>query len=670
MTAAVPSGTARLAGLSLLAGAGLALANLPAGDFPIGWLAALVAPGALLGRLPRTEAPWQRALLAMALQALALWLAVEHAGSLSRPAALAGTILPPMAFAVARQQESDRPLGLFLSFCVLLVGTILDGVRAPLVVAFGLAACTHLRATAHLAACRTGHAAPRAAATATAGPLLASALGLALPCLVAALAVDRTLGLLPSPGRARAPAAAPVERAPHRIGLDDTFVLDGGGLLADLHAEQLVRVHAIDGRTVPADLYLRSGFFAAPGLDRWRVGGLDPVALGTVATHRLRRPLPQVRVEQLAIERFAGARQFVFAPPGTVAIEGLDGLVADDAREWLRQLPTSRLDVYELAYQRLPPPPADLPVDRRARRLGLLTLPEDLDHDRFRRLLEAWGVGPEPSPAMAAIAAGLAAHCRYDRIEPAGPFAHTIENFLFAADERRGYCMHFASAAALLLRLRGIPCRIGVGLYGGEPDRGDATARLYGSQHAHAWVEIPYTGRGYVVFDPTPPAERGQPSPRPGDAARPGAAPAAEGVGPDRDWHRALVFLQQPWLAAALLLLVLASTLWRARTPPRTAAPLPPVARSARRLLARLLRALAVAGRPRQPGETLERLTARLDAQGQLPAEVRTALAAYQEVRFGGRGLDAGRELALQRGIAAAERLVSAAQARPATGQR
>ena len=57
-----------------------------------------------------------------------------------------------------------------------------------------------------------------------------------------------------------------------------------------------------------------------------------------------------------------------------------------------------------------------------------------------------------------------------------------------------------------MLRMLSVPCRIGVGLYGGVPtDRADT--RSYGSQHAHAWVEIPLQGRGWVIFDPTPPAE-------------------------------------------------------------------------------------------------------------------------------------------------------------------
>ncbi len=662
-------GTERLAAAALLTCAAVALANLPAQDFSPGWLAALVVPGLLLGRLPPATSHWRRALLTSGLQALALWLGLEFAGTLSRPAALAGTILPPLAFVTSRRQETDGALGLFLSFCVLLVGVILDGVHAPLVFAYGLAACVTLRTTAHLAACRVGRApqgmpTPRRTAT-----VFGSALALALPCLLAAYAVERSIGLLPTPGHSARDVvgAGGTDRGRRRVGLDDSFVLDGGrGTLADLHGEQLVRVRTATGQAVPEDLYLRSGFFATAGLDRWQIGQLDKQVAGRAESHPLRRPLPDAPVEWLELERFAGARNFVFAPPATVEIDGIDDLIVDDLREWLRQPDGSRQDAYALGYQRLPAPPADLPVDPRARRLGLLTLPTGTDLAPFEQLLDTWRVGTSPRAAAEAIAAGLMQHCRYDRVEPVGPHAHALENFLFADGDRRGYCMHFASAAALMLRLRGIPCRIGVGLYGGEADRSEAGARVYGSQHAHAWVEIPFVGRGFVVFDPTPPPERGRRMPsRLDERGVADAANAAQAEPAGSPWRTLLDFVLQPWLLVVALLLAIASTLWPAGPARPGAAAMPPVARNARRLLSRLLRALGAAGHGRRPGETLESFARTLAERGRLLPEVQAAFLAYQEVRFGGRAFDDARALVLQQGIVAAERMQLASSAAP-----
>ncbi len=429
----------------------------------------------------------------------------------------------------------------------------------------------------------------------------------------------------------------------------------GGGFLSGLSGEQLVRVRRPDGSAVPRDLYLRSGFFTVPGMDRWQLGALELGAPSRLDGHVLREPLPGEALYELEIERFAGARQFVFVPPGTCEVAGLRDLSVDPAREWIRQRHDRGAATYMVAHHDLPPPGPELLLDPRARRLGLLALPAELDRAAFETLLTDWRVGTDAVPAMTNVALGLARHCRYDRIEPSGPHRHALANFLFADGDRRGYCMHFASAAALLLRLRGIPCRIGVGLFGGAPDGAEPAARLYGSQHAHAWVEVPFQGRGYVVYDPTPPAERGRSTParldptRDEDLARAAARPES-----DDPWRALLDLAMQPWLLILALALALAASMWSARTVQPVPHARAPVDRSARRLLARLLQALAAAGHPRARGQTLETFAAELARRQCLRPEVDAAFAAYQQVRFGGRPFDSAREVALRAGVESA----------------
>ena len=67
-----------------------------------------------------------------------------------------------------------------------------------------------------------------------------------------------------------------------------------------------------------------------------------------------------------------------------------------------------------------------------------------------------------------------------------------------------GYCQHFAGAAALLLRLAGVPARVVTGFATGQrvgADRYDVR-----DLDAHEWIEAYFPGVGWVPFNPTPAA--------------------------------------------------------------------------------------------------------------------------------------------------------------------
>jgi hypothetical protein len=670
MTALPPSlrPVDRLAAFALAACMVLALCNLPREELPLRWILCWTLPAALLGFLfPLTRQLWQRAALAIVLQGGAIWVALALGGPLSRPAALACTILPPMAFVGVRRQDSDPALGLFLSFCVLLVGIILDGVDLGIIAGYGLAACLCLRCETHqaarFAALSTRNVRDLVPATRT---VLLTGLLVTAPCLLAAFAIERTLGIVPSPSRSAHLTASAESQANNRrsAGLGDSFVLDGGqGVLANLTGEQLVRATMSNGRSVPGGLYLRSSCFAMAGLDRWQTGTMEFRQRKDFELH-LRAPTPGVPLARIELERYQGARGFVFAPPGTCDLLGLDSTLVDFARESLRPSGPARADLYEAAYQTLSLPDGAAQTDPRAASLGLLELPGDFDRAPFDALLDQWQARGSAAQVAERIAAGLAQLCRYDRQEPAGPYNHALQNFLFAPQDRHGYCMHFASAAALMLRLRGIPCRIGVGLYGGEVDRQDPSARVFGSQHAHAWVEIPYEGLGFVVFDPTPAVERGARMQSTLVAADE-PEPTPQGQSNGDLLGNLLAFLMQPWLLGLLLALAVAVCLRPQGSHQPYIAPTPPTARNARRLLARILRALGEAGLPRQRGQTLELFSRDLAARQCLATELRDAFRAYQEVRFGGRPFDQTREQQMLHGLSVATTMKTAADAGP-----
>ncbi|MCG6892323.1 MAG: DUF3488 and transglutaminase-like domain-containing protein [Desulfobacteraceae bacterium] len=75
-----------------------------------------------------------------------------------------------------------------------------------------------------------------------------------------------------------------------------------------------------------------------------------------------------------------------------------------------------------------------------------------------------------------------------------------IDALLF--DTRRGYCEHYASAFAFLMRAAGIPSRVVGGYLGGERNPyGDYL--IVRQSDAHAWVEVWLEERGWTRVDPT-----------------------------------------------------------------------------------------------------------------------------------------------------------------------
>ena len=88
----------------------------------------------------------------------------------------------------------------------------------------------------------------------------------------------------------------------------------------------------------------------------------------------------------------------------------------------------------------------------------------------------------------------------YYTLEPPRLPNDTIDGFLFGT--RRGFCEHYASGYAFILRAAGIPARIVAGYQGGELNSLGDHLRVR-QRDAHAWVEAWIPGRGWLQFDPT-----------------------------------------------------------------------------------------------------------------------------------------------------------------------
>jgi protein-glutamine gamma-glutamyltransferase len=76
----------------------------------------------------------------------------------------------------------------------------------------------------------------------------------------------------------------------------------------------------------------------------------------------------------------------------------------------------------------------------------------------------------------------------------------SVDEFLF--ETKRGFCGHYASAFAMLMRAAGIPARVVTGYQGGTFNR-FANYWIVRQSDAHAWDEIWIDGHGWLRIDPT-----------------------------------------------------------------------------------------------------------------------------------------------------------------------
>lgn len=104
-----------------------------------------------------------------------------------------------------------------------------------------------------------------------------------------------------------------------------------------------------------------------------------------------------------------------------------------------------------------------------------------------------------PAALVQAISAHFNQQDYYYSLTPPMLGSNSIDEFLF--DTRTGFCSHYASATALILRAAGVPARVVGGYQGGvwHPQQGYLAVR---QREAHAWVEYLYEDQWYL-FDPT-----------------------------------------------------------------------------------------------------------------------------------------------------------------------
>jgi len=139
----------------------------------------------------------------------------------------------------------------------------------------------------------------------------------------------------------------------------------------------------------------------------------------------------------------------------------------------------------------------DLPVTLRAQ---ALELPDD-SNPRTREWVERWR---SETPDDRAFVQRILQHFNQQPFHYSldSPLLgrHSVDEFLF--ETRTGFCEHYASAFAVILRMAGIPTRIVTGYMGGWYNELGGYY-LVRQSDAHAWTEIWLPGDGWTRVDPT-----------------------------------------------------------------------------------------------------------------------------------------------------------------------
>jgi len=159
---------------------------------------------------------------------------------------------------------------------------------------------------------------------------------------------------------------------------------------------------------------------------------------------------------------------------------------------------------------------------------------------------------PDDLEYVRAVLSMFAQQPFYYTLTPPKLTGHSVDAFLF--DTKRGFCEHYASAFAMLMRAAGIPSHVVTGYQGGTFNR-FADYWIVRQSDAHAWDEVWIEGRGWIRIDPTSAI-----APERVEHGLSDADPLGAGEPLSSLWHR-----RTPWLADMRLRLDALRQVWRER---------------------------------------------------------------------------------------------------------
>jgi transglutaminase-like putative cysteine protease len=338
--------------------------------------------------------------------------------------------------------------------------------------------------------------------------------------------------------------------------------------------------------------------------------------------------------------------------------------------------------------------PVSQPLDVEMTSVTSATIPGPLDAYRRQRALQ---LPPRANPRTLALAQRmhqdhadardyvgavlgmLHTEAYFYTLTPPRLGDNPVDDFLF--DTRRGFCGHYASAFAVMMRAAGVPARVVTGYLGGK-DNPYGDYWIVRQSDAHAWVEVWIEDSGWIRIDPTAAIASGRVETRRADDG--GGAILGVQLAGRSSWIADLALrvdaLRQVWrerilqfdqgaqqsllqrfdipapdasklaiLVGIAISIVFGWLSWQVRRDIGPAAR-DPLARA----YAALCRRLARAGLPRAPSEGAEAYAARVagarpDLADRLPALLRR----YSDARYGGAAADRSATAALVRELRA-----------------
>jgi len=212
------------------------------------------------------------------------------------------------------------------------------------------------------------------------------------------------------------------------------------------------------------------------------------VTVADLITHWLPLPYPTTSV--------AGTEGDWFWEPETLTVRS----VASGARG--QEYEASFLEVNPTAEQL-----AETTVNPASAPLGSLSLPDGLPEIISATAHEVGdGAGSAYAQALALQSYLRGSPFEYSEDTPVeeGFDGSGMDALAVFLDVKSGYCVHYASAMAVMARVLGIPSRVAVGFQPGGREEQRSPVFQVSTNDLHAWPELYFEGIGWLRFEPTP----------------------------------------------------------------------------------------------------------------------------------------------------------------------